>query len=124
MKSLAKVWTNASLRKKILYTVAFLALYRLFVAIPMPFVNIDTLMTSTTQNTGGLGGFLMLLGGTIENFSILAVGLAPFINASIIIQLLTAVFPHFEELMEEGESGQKKIQQYTRWATFPLALLQ
>lgn len=112
------------MRKKIIYTIALLALYRLFVAIPVPFVDINTLMNSTTQNSDAFGGFLMLLGGTLESFSILAVGLAPFINASIIIQLLTAVFPHFEELMEEGEAGQRKIQQYTRWATFPLALLQ
>ncbi|USN56497.1 MAG: hypothetical protein H6766_05670 [Candidatus Peribacteria bacterium] len=124
MNLIQKVWSNTTLRKQIIYTVALLALYRLLVAIPMPFVDINTLMNSTTQNADGFGGFLMLLGGTIENFSILAVGLAPFINASIIIQLLTAVFPHFEELMEEGEAGQKKIQQYTRWATFPLALLQ
>lgn len=73
MKFLTKLWTNKTLRKKILYTVAFLALYRLFVAIPMPLVNVDALMTSTTQGTGGLGGFLMLLGGTVERFSILAV---------------------------------------------------
>lgn len=124
MNMLQKIRSNTSLKKKIIYTVALLALYRLFVAIPVPFVDVAMLMSSTTQNTDAFGGFLMLLGGTLESFSILAVGLAPFINASIIIQLLTAVFPHFEELMEEGEAGQRKIQQYTRRATFPLALLQ
>jgi preprotein translocase subunit SecY len=124
MDYLSKLRTNTTLRQKIIYTVVILAIYRLLVAIPVPFVDITALMSSTLESDGGFGGFLMLLGGTLESFSILAVGLAPFINASIIMQLMTAVVPHFEELMEEGESGSKKIQQYTRRATFPLAFLQ
>lgn len=66
----------------------------------------------------------MLLGGSLENFSLIAVGLAPYINASIIMQLLSAVIPQLEELTEQGEVGQQKIQQYTRYITFPLAFLQ
>jgi len=66
----------------------------------------------------------MFLGGSLENFSLIAVGLAPFINASIILQLLSSVVPHLEELTEQGEVGQQKIQQYTRYLTVPLAFVQ
>lgn len=66
----------------------------------------------------------MLLGGTLNNFSLIAVGLTPYINASIIMQLMTAVLPQLEELQEQGDAGTQKIQQYTRWLTFPLAFLQ
>lgn len=116
--------TNKSIRKKLLITLGILALYRFLVFIPVPFVDITTLVSRTLQSGGGLEYFAMLLGGTLENFSILAVGLIPYINASIIMQLLTAVIPHLEELQEQGEQGTQKIQQYTRRLTFPLAFLQ
>ncbi len=125
MQLISQIRNNEWLRKKILYTVAILAIYRLFVTIPVPTANITTLLTSTLgQWSNELGSFLMLLGGSIERFSLVAVWLAPFINASIIMQLLTAVIPSLEELTEEGEQGQMKIQQYTRYLTFPLALIQ
>lgn len=122
-----KVLTHPGLRTKILWTLAFLALYRLLVVIPVPFVSsdgLDALMLQQETASDGFAFFAMLLWGSLENFSLIAVGLAPFINASIIMQLLTAVVPHFEELQEMGEQGQKQIQQYTRYATFPLAFLQ
>lgn len=121
---LGEVFANKSLRKKIIITLVVLAIYRMLVFIPVPFVEIDALMGKTLQSGGGLEYFAMLLGGTLENFSLLAVGLIPYINASIILQLLTAVIPHLEELQEQGEQGVQRIQQYTRWLTFPLAFLQ
>ncbi len=116
--------SNRSVRKKILWTLGLLAVYRFLVYIPVPFVDITAWATSTIQSGGGLEYFAMLLGGTLEQFSILAVGLIPYINASIIMQLLTAVLPQLEELQEQGEQGTQKIQQYTRWLAFPLAFVQ
>lgn len=101
-----------------------LALYRLLVFLPVPFVNIDNLVNSSQLAWNGLEYFAMLLGGSLEQFSIIAVWLGAYINASIIVQLLTAVVPALEELQEQGETGTMKIQQYTRWLTFPLAFIQ
>lgn len=78
-----------------------MALYRLLVFIPVPFVDVTALVTNTLISDTGLEYFAMLLGGTIEQFSIIAVGLIPFINASIIMQLLGSVVPALEELQEQ-----------------------
>ncbi len=118
------VISSKSIMKKILFTVAIIVLYRLFVVIPVPFVDIDVLKQAVTHATAWMQFFAMLMGGTLQKFSIVALGLIPFINASIIIQLLTVVIPHLEELKEEWETGNLKIQQYTRRLTLPLALLQ
>ncbi len=125
MRKLNDIFGNATIRNKILFTIGILALYRLLVLIPVPFVDIDLLVASTLDSSSaGLGYFVMFLGGSLENFSLIAVGLAPFINASIILQLLWAVVPHLEELTEQGEVWQQKIQQYTRYLTVPLAFVQ
>lgn len=126
LSKLQTVFETKSIRNKILFTLAILALYRLLVLIPVPFVDITTLMSQTmdSSSAGGLSYFLMLLWGSLENFSMIAVGLAPFINASIIMQLMSAVIPKLEELTEQGEAGQAKIQQITRYLTVPLAFLQ
>ncbi|PID34876.1 MAG: preprotein translocase subunit SecY [candidate division SR1 bacterium] len=124
-KTLSSLWTNHSLRKKILFTVGILVLYRLLVFIPVPFANVELLhnAVSSTSNSG-LGYFLMLLGGSLTKFSFIAIGLAPYINASIMMQLLGAVVPSLEKLTEEGEAGQQKISQYTRYLSVPLAFFQ
>lgn len=96
----------------------------MLVFIPVPFADVAAIQTATAQSGGGLEYFAILLGGTLENFSLIAVWLIPYINASIIIQLLTAVVPALEELQEQGEQGTQKIQQYTRWLTVPLAFAQ
>lgn len=116
--------TSSRLQQKLLWTIWLLALYRFLVVIPVPFVDIDMLMAPNGATMDSLWFFVMLLGWSLENFSLVAVGLSPFINASIIFQLLTFVIPHLEELQEMGEQGTKQIQQYTRYATFPLAFLQ
>ncbi len=124
-KKLKSIVSNKNLMKKIGFTLLILALYRLLVHIPVPFVNIDVLMSQmwSISNTG-LWYFVMMLGWSLENFSIIAIWLSPYINASIIMQLLWAIVPKLEELTEQWESWQQKIQQYTRYLSIPLAFLQ
>ena len=124
MKNINTVLTTPALRNKIIITLALLALYRLLVVVPVPFVDIAALANNADIAVDGLWFFAMLLGWSLENFSLIAVWLAPFINASIIIQLMTAVVPKFEELQEMGEQWTKQLQQYTRYFTFPLAIVQ
>lgn len=127
LKKLQEAWENPTIKNKIIFTLAMLALYRLLVFIPVPFVHIDVLMSKTLDaGTGasGLGYFLMLLWGSLDQFSLIALGLGPYINASIIMQLMGSVVPKLEELTELGEVGQQKIQQYTRYLAVPLAFLQ
>jgi preprotein translocase subunit SecY len=114
---------SPDVRKKILFTGLIFLITRVFAHIPVPGVNLAQLQTLFSQNQ-----FLALLdvfsGGTLANFSVMALGLNPYINASIILQLLTMVFPKLEELQKEGEAGRQKINQYTRMLTVPLAILQ
>ena len=102
------------------------AVYKLLSSIPVPGINVGLLSVFTEQlkaNTQ-LAFFGSLMGGGLEQFSIILMGLAPFINATIIIQLLAVVIPSLEALKKEGEQGQKKLNNYTRWLTIPLALAQ
>lgn len=125
IKKIQDVFENKGLKKKIIFTLAMLAVYRLLVFIPVPFVDITALMGKTLNaSTSGVGYFVMLLGWALDSFSIIAIGLAPYINASIIMQLMGTVIPKLEELTEQWEAGQQKIQQYTRYLTLPLAFLQ
>lgn len=124
-KKIRSIIENKWLMKKIFFTLWILAIYRLLVHIPVPFVNIQTLMGQIwTVDTGWLWYFVMMLWWSLENFSLIAIGLAPFINASIIMQLLWSVVPKLEQLTEQWEAGQQKIQQYTRYLSVPLAFLQ
>jgi len=115
------------LRKRILLTVFLLVIYRLVANIPVPGVNLDAWLQFTSQPTGDnqVIYFLdFLSGGAVRNFSVMAMGVYPYITASIIIQLLTPIIPQLEELAAEGESGRNKINRYTYYLTVPLALLQ
>lgn len=113
------------LRKKIFYTLFALAVYRLGVHIPTPGVNSDAMMAFFAKQSGTIfGWFNMFSGGALERFSIMALGVMPYISASIIFQLLTVVSPSLAALQKEGESGTKKINQYTRIATAALCLVQ
>src|SRR5512136_1490132 len=115
------------LRRKILYTFLILAIYRLASHVPVPGVNQDALkqLFQSGTPTAGLAGILDLLsGGAIANFSVLAMGVYPYITASIIVQLLVPIIPYLENLQKEGEAGRNKINQYVVYATIPLALLQ
>lgn len=111
------------LRSKLLFTAAIFAAYRFLAHIPVPGVD-TTQIKALFASSQFLGLLDVFSGGTLANFSIMALGLAPYINASIIFQLLTMVFPKLEELSKEGEAGQEKINQYTRWASIPLGIIQ
>ncbi len=124
--NLKKVWATEHIRKKILFTLGMVAVYKLLSTLPVPGVNVTLLDAFTTQlraNTQ-LAFFGSIMGGGLEQFSIILMGLAPYINATIIIQLLTVIIPSMEALKKEGEQGQKKLNNYTRYLTVPLALAQ
>ena len=110
-------------RRKLLFTAAIFIVFRIFAHIPVAGVNLDALKSLFSQNQF-LGLLDIFSGGTLANFSVMALGLNPYINSSIILQLLTMVFPKLEALSKEGESGRQKINQYTRMLTVPLAILQ
>lgn len=127
MNKTLTVFQNAfkirQVRKKILFTALIFFIFRLAAHIPVPGVDVESLKKLFSQNQL-LGLLDIFSGGTLANFSILALGLNPYINASIVFQLLTMVIPSLEELSKEGEYGREKINQYTRLLTIPLAALQ
>ncbi len=113
------------LKKRLWFTLGALIIYRLGTYIPIPGVDPAILEDIFEQNAGGiLGMFNMLAGGALGRMTIFALNIMPYISASIIIQLLTTVSPHLEQLKKEGESGRKKINQYTRYGTVVLSTLQ
>lgn len=114
-----------ALKKRILFTIGVLVIYRVGVQIPTPGVDRQAVMEAFSQRGGGVFGLLnTFTGGALEQFSILALGIIPYITASIIFQLLQTGVPYLEQLKKEGESGRKKINQYTRYATVILAVFQ
>jgi preprotein translocase subunit SecY len=114
------------LRMKIFFTLAMFAVYRLGATIPVPGIDLDAVeLFQSQQQAGGIYGLLNLFsGGALEQFSVFALGIIPYITASIIMQLLTVVIPKLQSLQEEGESGRKVITQWTRYMTVVLALIQ
>ncbi len=118
-----KVFKDPELRKKILIVLALFLVFRFLAHIPVAGVNINQLRSLFDQNQF-LGLLDIFSGGTLSNFSILAVGIGPYIYASIVMQLSTKIYPKLEALQKEGEYGKKKITQYTRYATIPLSVLQ
>lgn len=113
------------LRKRVTFTLLMLLVYRMGVQIPTPGINGEALTAFFEKNASTLFGmFNMFSGGALENFSIFALGIMPYISASIIIQLLTVVVPQLEALSKEGESGRKTITKYTRYGTVILSLIQ
>jgi preprotein translocase subunit SecY len=114
------------LRRRILFTIFILVIYRLLSNIPAPGVNLTAWLTFVeSDQLGGLLGVLNLLsGGAVRNFSVMAMGVYPYITASIIMQLITPIIPQLEELQQEGESGRNKINKITYYMTVPLAILQ
>ncbi|MFA4930622.1 MAG: preprotein translocase subunit SecY [Patescibacteria group bacterium] len=123
MNIFKKIFSSSDLRQKIIITVLLLTLTRLLAHIPIPGATLANLQEYFGQNQ--LFGLLNVFsGGTIENFSIILMGVGPYINASIIMQLLTMIVPSLENLSKEGQQGRDKINQYTRYLTVPLAFLQ
>ena len=123
-KKVGEIFWNKKIRNKILFTLFILAIYRLLVFIPVPFADISVLMSQTLNSGSDFGYFVMLLWGALDQFSFIAIWISPYITASIIMQLLWVILPSVEELTEQGEVGHAKINQYTRYLTFPLAFLQ
>ncbi len=122
LNSLQKAFKIGDLRGKILFTIFMLLIFRLGAHIPVPGINADALQELLK---GQLFGFFDIIsGGAFKRFSVFAMSITPYINASIIMQLLTVVVPRLEELKKEGEEGQKKIAQYTRYGTVVLAFIQ
>ncbi len=113
------------LRRRILFTLAFLAIYRIGVQIPAPGIDAEALASFFARSQGTLFGlFDMFSGGALKRLSIFALGIMPYISASIILQLLQVAVPHLEQLKKEGEAGRRKISQYTRYGTVVLSMIQ
>lgn len=113
------------LKKRIWFTLGALIIYRLGTYIPVPGIDPEVLSQIFAQNAGGLlGVFDMFSGGALGRMTIFALNIMPYISASIIMQLMTAVSPTLDQLKKEGESGRKKINQYTRYGTVLLATVQ
>ena len=114
-----------ALKKRLLFVLAALVVYRIGAHIPVPGIDPVALESLFKSQQGGiLGMFNMFSGGALSRFTVFALGIMPYISASIIMQLMTVVSPQMEQLKKEGESGRKKITQYTRYGTVFLALFQ
>ncbi len=123
--SIRNIFQIPELRQRLLFTVAMLAVYRIGAHVPTPGINNAELSNFLHETGGALLGFLDIFsGGALSRLTIFALGIMPYISASIIIQLLTVVIPHLSKLSKEGERGRKKIIQYTRFGTVGIALVQ
>jgi preprotein translocase subunit SecY len=125
MDSLKNIFAVSELRNRVLFTLAMLGVYRVGSHIPTPGVNKDALLELARQMQGNmLGLYDMFSGGNLRQVTIFALGIMPYISASIILQLLTVVWPYLERLSKEGELGRRKITQYTRYGTIFLSVVQ
>jgi len=125
LQSLKNIWEIPDLRKRVLFTLGMLAVYRLGNHIPTPGINAKALIDFFEQNKGNWFGLVdMFSGGNLAKVTIFALGIMPYISASIILQLLTVVWPYLEKLSKEGELGRRKITQYTRYGTVLLSIVQ
>src|SRR6266487_2068819 len=125
LESFRNIFNIPDLRKRIFFTFALLAVYRLGAHIPTPGVNPKAMAEFFSSQAGGALGFLDIFsGGALRRFSVFALGIMPYISASIILQLLTVVWPYLEKLSKEGELGRRKITQYTRYGTILLSVVQ
>jgi len=124
-EAVANVFRIPDLRKRLLFALGLLAVYRIGGHIPTPGVDANRLSEFFTRNAGGVFGYIDLFsGGMLRRLTIFALGIMPYITASIILQLLTVVWPTLEKLQKEGELGRRKITQWTRYLTVLLAIMQ
>ncbi len=125
MGVILNIFKLPELRNRVLYTLMMLAIYRFGVFVACPGVDRTVMEDIVNQGAGGFLGYLnMFTGGALTNVSVFALGIMPYISASIIMQLMTAVIPRLEQLSKEGESGRRKINQYSRYGTVFLAAIQ
>ncbi|MCP3982620.1 MAG: preprotein translocase subunit SecY [bacterium] len=125
IQALKNIWAIPELRRRVLFTFAMLGVYRIGGHIPTPGIDSAALLRMFEQQAGTVLGFVdMFSGGNFSRLTIFALGIMPYITASIILQLLTVVWPYLERLSKEGEAGRKKITQYTRYLTVVLSVVQ
>ena len=125
IKALGNAWSIPELRRKLIVTAVLIALYRLGAFVPLPGVNREALGAGLDTSGNAITGlFGIFTGGAFNNLSVFSLGIMPYITSSIVMQLLTVAVPRLQELAKEGETGQQKITQYTRYLTLGLALLQ
>jgi preprotein translocase subunit SecY len=125
LQSFQNIFKIAELKSRVLFTLALLAVYRIGAHIPTPGINGEELSKFLTQKGGAIMGFFdMFAGGALSRVTIFALGIMPYISASIILQLLTVVFPAIGKLAKEGEEGRKKIVKYTRYGTVVISAIQ
>ncbi|HCB34577.1 MAG TPA: preprotein translocase subunit SecY [Acidimicrobiaceae bacterium] len=127
LSSMRNIFKIPELRGKILFTLFIIAAYRLGSQVPVPGIDFDAIVSLREQadQTGGVLALLNLFsGGALTNFAIFALGIMPYITASIIVQILTVAIPRFEQLQQEGAGGQRKLTQYTRYLTLGIAFVQ
>ncbi|MDO9590099.1 MAG: preprotein translocase subunit SecY, partial [Microcella sp.] len=126
-RAIGRIFRTPDLRRKIGFTLGIVALFRLGSFIPAPFVDFQNVQICLQGNQGATGLYQLVnlfSGGALLQLSIFALGIMPYITASIITQLLRVVIPHFDTLHKEGQAGQAKLTQYTRYMTIALAVLQ
>lgn len=123
-KTISKAWNSPDLRRKIIFTLCMLIIFRIGAQIPVPGMNREILAQTFDSDTGLFALFNLFSGGAFSNFTIFALSITPYITASIILQLLTIAIPSLERLSREGTEGQKKIASYTRYLTVALAIVQ
>jgi len=127
IQTIKDIWSIEDLRRKILVTLGFMAIYRLAAQVPLPGIDITVAQAALQNQTSG-GGILGLLdmftGGAFARASIVALGIMPYISASIVVQLMGIAVPYLQKLQKDGESGRKKINQITRWLTIAITMVQ
>src|SRR5215467_7150534 len=125
IEAIQNIFNVRDLRNRIFFMLALLAVYRIGAHIPTPGIDGKALESFFQQNSGSVFGFLdMFSGGNFRKLTIFALGIMPYITASIILQLLTVVWPYLEKLSKEGDLGRRKITTYTRYLTVVLSLIQ
>jgi preprotein translocase subunit SecY len=125
INTLKNIWNIKELREKILLTLGLIAIYRFMAQVPLPGIDPLQLTALKTQTSGGLLGLLnAFTGGAFSRASIMALGIMPYISASIVVQLMGIAVPYLQKLQKDGESGRKKITQITRWLTIAITLVQ
>ncbi|HCW94074.1 MAG TPA: preprotein translocase subunit SecY, partial [Flexistipes sinusarabici] len=124
-KKIENIFSVPELRRRILFTLALLIVYRIGTHVPTPGINSDALQQFFAQQSGNILGMVdMFTGGALSRLTVFGLGIMPYISASIIIQLLTVVVPHLAELKKQGSEGQEKITKYTRYGTVGISAVQ
>jgi len=125
IQSIKDIWSIEELRNRLILTLGLVAVYRFGAQVTLPGIDPSQLQGLSTQTEGGIGGLLnMFTGGAFSQASVFALGIMPYISASIVVQLMGIAIPYLQKLQKEGESGRKKINQITRWLTIAITLVQ